>query len=105
MIRRPPRSTRTDTLFPYTTLFRSILGVFHQDGLPYALDRENDAELKKATPSLSEMVGTAIRRLTKNPDGFVLQVEGGKVDWAAHANDVGGLLYEDRKSTRLNSGH
>src|SRR3546814_12551532 len=26
MIRRPPRSTRTDTLFPYTTLFRSFLG-------------------------------------------------------------------------------
>src|SRR3546814_13700196 len=29
MIRRPPRSTRTDTLFPYTTLFRSV------DGFPY----------------------------------------------------------------------
>src|SRR3546814_1254503 len=27
MIRRPPRSTRTDTLFPYTTLFRSIAGI------------------------------------------------------------------------------
>src|SRR3546814_19766210 len=27
MIRRPPRSTRTDTLFPYTTLFRSALGL------------------------------------------------------------------------------
>src|SRR3546814_15711872 len=27
MIRRPPRSTRTDTLFPYTTLFRSVGGV------------------------------------------------------------------------------
>src|SRR3546814_13080029 len=26
MIRRPPRSTRTDTLFPYTTLFRSLFG-------------------------------------------------------------------------------
>src|SRR3546814_10454954 len=26
MIRRPPRSTRTDTLFPYTTLFRSVRG-------------------------------------------------------------------------------
>src|SRR3546814_17004337 len=26
MIRRPPRSTRTDTLFPYTTLFRSVAG-------------------------------------------------------------------------------
>src|SRR3546814_20953559 len=30
MIRRPPRSTRTDTLFPYTTLFRS-LQAGHQD--------------------------------------------------------------------------
>src|SRR3546814_12602017 len=28
MIRRPPRSTRTDTLFPYTTLFRSLAGLF-----------------------------------------------------------------------------
>src|SRR3546814_2518201 len=28
MIRRPPRSTRTDTLFPYTTLFRSDAAVF-----------------------------------------------------------------------------
>src|SRR3546814_5444792 len=28
MIRRPPRSTRTDTLFPYTTLFRSVGGGF-----------------------------------------------------------------------------
>src|SRR3546814_1716589 len=27
MIRRPPRSTRTDTLFPYTTLFRSLEGL------------------------------------------------------------------------------
>src|SRR3546814_11154622 len=30
MIRRPPRSTRTDTLFPYTTLFRSIIQSFGQ---------------------------------------------------------------------------
>src|SRR3546814_7912119 len=29
MIRRPPRSTRTDTLFPYTTLFRSRLSGLH----------------------------------------------------------------------------
>src|SRR3546814_4745796 len=29
MIRRPPRSTRTDTLFPYTTLFRSIESIAH----------------------------------------------------------------------------
>src|SRR3546814_13297954 len=30
MIRRPPRSTRTDTLFPYTTLFRSPVGLVHR---------------------------------------------------------------------------
>src|SRR3546814_7154866 len=29
MIRRPPRSTRTDTLFPYTTLFRSVVAAAH----------------------------------------------------------------------------
>src|SRR3546814_19864367 len=29
MIRRPPRSTRTDTLFPYTTLFRSMVRIRH----------------------------------------------------------------------------
>src|SRR3546814_15087430 len=32
MIRRPPRSTRTDTLFPYTTLFRSGRAADHGDG-------------------------------------------------------------------------
>src|SRR3546814_15447213 len=31
MIRRPPRSTRTDTLFPYTTLFRSLVGEVEDD--------------------------------------------------------------------------
>src|SRR3546814_13071998 len=30
MLRRPPRSTRTDTLFPYTTLFRSLLSDRHE---------------------------------------------------------------------------
>src|SRR3546814_1510693 len=35
MIRRPPRSTRTDTLFPYTTLFRSVDGGL-QDWLQHA---------------------------------------------------------------------
>src|SRR3546814_2369628 len=33
MIRRPPRSTRTDTLFPYTTLFRSVWGLSEGDRL------------------------------------------------------------------------
>src|SRR3546814_8992612 len=34
MIRRPPRSTRTDTLFPYTTLFRSLGDVLVEAGIP-----------------------------------------------------------------------
>src|SRR3546814_7654947 len=43
MIRRPPRSTRTDTHFPYTTLFRSHLGQFNQCDVRLLLDRtEND---------------------------------------------------------------
>src|SRR3546814_7167711 len=36
MIRRPPRSTRTDTLFPYTTLFRSRPDDQHSGSEPYA---------------------------------------------------------------------
>src|SRR3546814_4775488 len=46
MIRRPPRSTRTDTLFPYTTLFRSIepdqqsLGIFQPADQQKAADFE-----------------------------------------------------------------
>lgn len=71
-----------------------ILGVFHQGSLPYALDRKNDRMLEKTTPSLAEMAGTAIRHLQKNRNGFVLQVEGGKVDAGAHGNDIGGLLYD-----------
>ncbi len=71
-----------------------VLGVFSTGGLPYALDRENDAELKRTSPSIAEMTKAAIAQLSKNRDGFVMQVEGGKVDWAAHANDVGGVVYD-----------
>src|SRR3546814_18565756 len=43
MIRRPPRSTRTDTLFPYTTLFRSEALLSLQHGNPRARqDHDND---------------------------------------------------------------
>src|SRR3546814_8124725 len=43
MIRRPPRSTRTDTLFPYTTLFRSLVLQIAQDlGDPEQADGDSD---------------------------------------------------------------
>src|SRR3546814_9877811 len=35
MIRRPPRSTRTDTLFPYTTLFRSLAAAHDAEAGPH----------------------------------------------------------------------
>src|SRR3546814_10699072 len=42
MIRRPPRSTRTDTLFPYTALFRSV-GANGADGAQQGGGRKTDA--------------------------------------------------------------
>lgn len=71
-----------------------ILGVFSEGGLPYSIDRENDPALKAAIPTLAEMTQKAIDRMKRHKNGFVLQVEGGKVDWAAHANCVAGLLYD-----------
>src|SRR3546814_4356169 len=61
MIRRPPRSTRTDTLFPYTTLFRS------------ALCATNIAKKKLRNGSVAKIVKLehAWRRLDgRNDDGF-----------------------------------
>src|SRR3546814_1228479 len=42
MIRRPPRSTRTDPLFPYTTLFRSIAGLLGEFGQTRARIGDHD---------------------------------------------------------------
>src|SRR3546814_11970771 len=41
MCRRPPRSTRTDTLFPYTTLFRSVVIALRRTA-PYTLRRDGN---------------------------------------------------------------
>lgn len=71
-----------------------MLGVFHADGLPYTLDQKADSGLISSIPTLADMTRKAIAQLSKNPKGFVLQVEGGKVDWGAHANDLGALIYD-----------
>jgi alkaline phosphatase len=74
---------------------KPILGIFGKDeAMPFSLDMRNDATLQSSTPTLSEMTQKAIDKMKDNPKGFVLQVEGGKVDWAAHSNDIGGLLYD-----------
>src|SRR3546814_9848078 len=52
MIRRPPRSTRTDTLFPYTTLFRSVAVLQRERGLLVG-----EAELLRGGPHLHDVGG------------------------------------------------
>src|SRR3546814_18430794 len=56
MIRRPPRSTRTDTLFPYTTLFRSIRTCIRilMAGVPAGVDLE---ALRAAVAGVEGVVG------------------------------------------------
>lgn len=71
-----------------------IMGVFYDGGLPYSLDMQQDKTLSESIPTLAEMTKQAIAQLSKNKNGFVMQVEAGKVDWAAHANDIGALLYD-----------
>ena len=73
---------------------KPILGVFHEAGLPYSLDRMQEKNLQEQVPTLAEMTQKAIDLMKGNPKGFVMQVEGGKVDWAAHANDPAALLYD-----------
>jgi alkaline phosphatase len=70
-----------------------LLGLFSQSHLPYAIDRQNDRAYKDV-PSLVDMFSAALTQLDDAKDGFVLQVEGGRVDHAGHGNDPGGILHE-----------
>src|SRR3546814_21028911 len=92
MIRRPPRSTRTYTLFPYTALFRSIMGGYWNrpdaDAKVFVTDAEGTRWLRTGD------VGTI------DDEGFIRIVDRLK-DMIA----VGGFKVFDRKSTRLNSSH
>jgi alkaline phosphatase len=71
-----------------------ILGLFDKSHLPYALDVKNDQKLRTTVPTLAEMTESALERLAPSPDGFLLQIEGGRVDHAAHNNDAAALLWE-----------
>ncbi|MEG0925432.1 alkaline phosphatase [Chryseobacterium sp.] len=70
-----------------------VLGIFSTGALPYTIDKNNLVEFKN-TPTLAEMASVAIDQMKEHPEGFVLQIEGGKVDWAAHANDVAALIHD-----------
>src|SRR3546814_14965463 len=91
MIRRPPRSTRTDTLFPYTTLFRSI----PDDDIAIPQDRHLAAARRELIVLPALRPGVVIKR----NDDF-LEREARLLDRQPAAERPG-----DRKSTRLNSSH
>src|SRR3546814_11398409 len=100
MIRRPPRSTRTDTLFPYTTLFRSGN---EQAG--------NAAARNPAFVAVDDVMVAVPLGLCPQPSrvgartGFAHRVRGEQLA-AGDARDIAFLvLRRDRKSTRLNSSH
>src|SRR3546814_12195292 len=90
MLRRPPRSTRTDTLFPYTTLFRSN-----------GLARTNPLLAFVLTLSMCSLAGIP---LTAGFFGkfyvFKVALEQGYT-WLV----IIAVVNADRKSTRLNSSH
>ncbi|MFD2540884.1 alkaline phosphatase [Lacinutrix gracilariae] len=73
---------------------KPILGVFDDNALPYAIDRKHSKELVQKIPTLADMTKKAIAAMKDHDKGFVLQVEAGKVDWAAHGNDIAGLLHD-----------
>src|SRR3546814_14788213 len=99
MIRRPPRSTRTDTLFPYPTLFRSGVGLRvgpHRSPLVGQV-----GHLVDLTPLVGRLDGSEKR----SPVSVVLASRR-RPSQPSHLRSLppaGGSA--DRKSTRLNSSH
>src|SRR3546814_11764622 len=93
IIRRPPRSTRTDTPFPYTTLFRSLLD--EADRLEFLKDLGLDE------PGLNRVIRGAYALL-----GLQTYFTAGVQEVRAWTIKVGATGPQaDRKSTRLNSSH
>src|SRR3546814_15079391 len=103
MIRRPPRSTRTDTLFPYTTLFRS-------DGadVGYFTDWKNQVPARNLLPhEYTHSWDGKFRRPAElwTPNYSVPMRDSGLWVYEGQTQFWGYVLPADRKSTRLNSSH
>lgn len=71
-----------------------LLGTFTDGHLPYTVDRDHDVGLAKSVPTLAEMTRAALDRFLPGEAPFLLQVEGARVDHAAHGNDIAGLLHD-----------
>jgi len=68
-----------------------VLGLFEMSHMEYEADRAKD---KGSEPSLAEMTEAAIKRLQQNETGFVLMVEGGRIDHAHHAGNAARALID-----------
>ena len=71
-----------------------LLGTFSRGHLPFVIDRAQDANLEARLPTLAEMAEAALTRFLTDERPFLLQVEGARIDHAAHLNDIGALLHE-----------
>lgn len=79
-----------------------LLGLFEHDHCRYQQEI-NDNNLQHQEPSLSEMMSVAIRMLQKEQNGYVLIVEGGRIDHAHHSNYALRNLEETKEfSTAIN---
>src|SRR3546814_5745478 len=83
MIPRPPRSTRTDTLFPYTTLFRS------ETPVPFALDALGDGARGWSLSSIQWRDGDAL--VAEGSAGFGPDASLRELDIELRSRDLAGL--------------
>src|SRR3546814_11069121 len=77
MIRRPPRSTRTDTLFPYTTLFRSLLEDKRKAEAAEAAKREKEEVAAKAKADADAKAKEEAAKKKANPARLWVQIATG----------------------------
>jgi alkaline phosphatase len=82
-------------LDPLTTT--QVLGLFDASHMEFEVDRAKDTA---GEPSLTEMTEKAIQLLSKNPRGYVLMVEGGKIDHAHHGHNAYRALTETIELSR-----
>lgn len=68
--------------------------VQNQATLQFNRDGVAAGDMLETSPSLATMTRGALNVLAKNEDGFFLMVEGGAVDWAAHANNLPRMIEE-----------
>ncbi|HRQ88284.1 MAG TPA: alkaline phosphatase [Bacteroidia bacterium] len=73
---------------------KRLLGLFYDGHLPYSIDRHHVDELKQSVPTLAEMTKAALDRLSPDPNGFLLMVEGARIDHAGHANDAAASIHD-----------